>query len=191
MTAQAQRRQNTRNRILRAAEKLFKVRGFEKTSVDQIVMAADVAKGTFYQYFETKIDVALAIVSEAQQQYLEEIQTKLDSGQSPLSVGREFLQSSAGWFEKNRGIARGLLVHTLEAPRTETPSATRLWALIFAAAQRQGEIRADMPAEEMSALLVGNIALIALHWSSRGKRGQLADWLSFAWRIHLEGVLPR
>jgi AcrR family transcriptional regulator len=192
MTTQAQRRRDTRKRILVAAAKLFKVRGFEKTSVDQIVAAADVAKGTFYQYFQAKIDVALAIASEAQQQSLDEIRRKLASGQSALSVGGEFLKSTATWVEKNRGIARPLLLHALEQPRTETPSSTRsLWASIFLAAQKQGEIRADVPAEEMSALLVGNIVLIVLHWTAQGKRGQLAEWLSFAWRVHLEGALPR
>jgi AcrR family transcriptional regulator len=121
MTTQARRRQDTRRRILNAAGKLFRAQGFDKTSVDQIVARAEVAKGTFYQYFQAKIDVALALGSEAQQQSLEEIRSKLAAGQSPLAVGGEFVQSTADWVEKNRGIAGPLLLHALEKPRRRRP----------------------------------------------------------------------
>jgi len=192
MTTQARRRQDTRRRILSAAGKLFRAQGFDQTSVDRIVAAAEVAKGTFYQYFQAKIDVALALGSEAQQQSLEEIRSKLAAGKSPLAIGGEFVQSTADWVEKNRGIAGPLLLHALEKPLTQTPSSMRsMLALIFVAAQKKGEIRADLSAEAMSGLLAGNIALTVLHWTVDGKRGQLAAWLGLAWKLHLEGALPR
>ncbi|QKE37332.1 MAG: TetR/AcrR family transcriptional regulator [Ferrovum myxofaciens] len=57
MATQAERRAETRNKIIQAAKRLFDKHGFELTSVDQIVTGANVAKGTFYQYYETKVDV--------------------------------------------------------------------------------------------------------------------------------------
>jgi hypothetical protein len=109
-----------------------------------------------------------------------------------LAVGGEFLQSIADWVEKNRGIARPLLLHALEKPRTQMPSSMRaMLALIFAAAQKNGEIRTDLPAEHISELLVGNLALTVLHWTVDGKRGQLVAWLGAAWKLQLEGALPR
>jgi AcrR family transcriptional regulator len=192
MTTQVQRRQDTRRRILSAAGRLFRANGFDKTSVEQIVAGAEVAKGTFYQYFPAKIDVALALGSEAQQQSLEEIRSKLAAGQSPLAVGGGFLRSTAAWVEKNRGIARPLLLHGLEKPRTRRPGSMRsMLALIFAAAQKKGEIRTDLPAEHISELLAGNLALTVLHWTMHGKRGQLAAWLRLGWKLHMEGALPR
>jgi AcrR family transcriptional regulator len=192
MTSQAKRRIDTQRKILDAANLLFKRQGFDDTSVDQIVVMADVAKGTFYQYFQTKIDVALAITDKAQRKQLEDITKKLAAGQSPLSVGWEFMETTANWTEKNRRLARPLLLHALEQPRAVTPNSARtLWALIFAAAQRANEIRSDLPAEQISELLLGSIALIVLHWTSHGKRGQLAEWLGFVWKLHLEGALPR
>ncbi|MCG8511913.1 MAG: TetR/AcrR family transcriptional regulator [Rhodospirillales bacterium] len=44
-----------------AAQALFLEKDFATTSVDQIVRAADVAKGTFYVYFKTKEDVLEAL----------------------------------------------------------------------------------------------------------------------------------
>ena len=192
MASQFERRRDTRRRILSAASKLFKVHGFEGTSVDQIVAAANLAKGTFYQYFQTKIDVALALTSEEQQHLMEKMRTNLASGRSPLAVGSELLRSMATWFERNRGIARPLLLRALDQPRIESPDSTRaMLALIFTEAQKRGEIRADLPAEYISGLLVGSIVQIALHWTLHGKRGQLTEWFSLAWRLHLEGALPR
>jgi AcrR family transcriptional regulator len=192
MATQAERRRDTRRRLLSAANKLFRVRGFEGTSVDQIVAAANLAKGTFYQYFPTKIDVALDITSEEQQRLMQKMRTKLASGQSPLTVGRELLQSMGTWFERNGGIARPLLLHALDQPRSESPDSTRaMLALIFTAAQKKGEIRADLPSEYIAGLLVGSIVQIALHWTLHGKRGQLPEWFGLAWRLHLEGALPR
>lgn len=44
----------TRERIYRAAMKLFAERGLAATTVDEIVAVADVAKGTFFNYFHSK-----------------------------------------------------------------------------------------------------------------------------------------
>jgi len=64
-----------RTQILDVALRLFETRGFAETSVDEIVRAAGVAKGTFYYYYQTKQDVlgALAsrIVAELAKEYRE------------------------------------------------------------------------------------------------------------------------
>lgn len=48
------RRDRTRAALLRAGEALFAARGVEGVSVDEIVQAADVAKGSFYNHFGDK-----------------------------------------------------------------------------------------------------------------------------------------
>lgn len=40
--------------LLRTAYEMFITRGYENTSVDDIINAAGIAKGTYYYYFETK-----------------------------------------------------------------------------------------------------------------------------------------
>lgn len=47
----------TREHLMEAAMELFAEKGFERTSVREIVDRAKVAKGTFYVHFETKTDV--------------------------------------------------------------------------------------------------------------------------------------
>jgi AcrR family transcriptional regulator len=58
---QARRRQQTRTAILSAGEQLFAGRSVDSVSIDDIVMAADVAKGSFYNHFEDKADLASAV----------------------------------------------------------------------------------------------------------------------------------
>ncbi len=43
-----------RNQVLAAARRLFAERGYHATSVHDIIAAADIARGTFYLYFESK-----------------------------------------------------------------------------------------------------------------------------------------
>lgn len=52
-----------RRRILEVASELFITHGYRKASISDIARGAGIAKGTFYLYFETKIDVLLAAIA--------------------------------------------------------------------------------------------------------------------------------
>ncbi len=60
----AERKQARRGQLVEAAASVFMQRGVAATSVDEIVRAAGVAKGTFYLYFDTK-DAMVTAVAEA------------------------------------------------------------------------------------------------------------------------------
>lgn len=49
--------------IIQAASTLFKQNGYEAARIEAIAEAAEVSVGTFYNYFEHKADLLLAIVS--------------------------------------------------------------------------------------------------------------------------------
>src|SRR6202163_2412262 len=54
----------TRDRIYRAALQLFAERGYLETTVEDITNAADVGKGTFFNYFPTKEHVLASLGAE-------------------------------------------------------------------------------------------------------------------------------
>ena len=53
------KKQETYDRLFNSAMNLFHAQGYEHTSVEQITQQADVGKGTFYNYFESKEAVVL------------------------------------------------------------------------------------------------------------------------------------
>jgi AcrR family transcriptional regulator len=58
----ARRKERTHRRLLEAADALFRSQGFDATTVEEIADAADVAKGTFFNYFESKASLLGAIL---------------------------------------------------------------------------------------------------------------------------------
>jgi AcrR family transcriptional regulator len=59
------RAQATRQGLLDAAMTLFAERGYHATTVPDIVKAAGVGHGTFYQYFKSRREILLALAAEA------------------------------------------------------------------------------------------------------------------------------
>ena len=51
-----------KSEILTEAEKLFAAKGYEKTSVNDILLAVNIAKGTFYYHFKSKEEVLDALI---------------------------------------------------------------------------------------------------------------------------------
>lgn len=60
------RRQRTRSAIISAGHKLFANRSMEGVSIDDIIEAADVAKGSFYNHFADKESLADTIIELVQ-----------------------------------------------------------------------------------------------------------------------------
>jgi AcrR family transcriptional regulator len=54
MDRRERKKQETRQRLIESAWDLFQERGYDHTTVHDITEAADVAKGTFFNYFSTK-----------------------------------------------------------------------------------------------------------------------------------------
>jgi AcrR family transcriptional regulator len=71
------RSEETRNRILQSALKLFSETGYDATGVAGICGAAGVSKGAFYHHFETKQSVFLQLLEDWLQQLDADLQAAL------------------------------------------------------------------------------------------------------------------
>ncbi|MGB3341167.1 MAG: TetR/AcrR family transcriptional regulator [bacterium] len=56
--------QNTREKIINSALRIFAKEGFFKTTVDDIAHAAGLAKGTLYLYFKDKASLYISVIEE-------------------------------------------------------------------------------------------------------------------------------
>lgn len=59
-----QHRESTRQKILSSASALFRRRGYESASIDDIMAGAGLTRGGFYQHFQSKQDLFAAYVGQ-------------------------------------------------------------------------------------------------------------------------------
>jgi AcrR family transcriptional regulator len=72
-----------RNRIVEVAIEEFSSYSYTKSSINRIVKQSDIAKGSFYQYFEDKLDLyqhVLACIAEEKMAYMQAYTKELTSG---------------------------------------------------------------------------------------------------------------
>lgn len=84
---------STRARIVNAAWKLFYINGYDGTTIDDIVEAANVSKGSFYHYFEGK-EALISSISYLFDETYEALQDKLDASLSPIDQLVEMTRES-------------------------------------------------------------------------------------------------
>lgn len=149
---------DVRNRLLRAAFELFATRGFQATTVEDITQAADVAKGTFFNYFPTK-ELLLTQMSEHR---LDILRAASAEARLHRRSSRELLYSLLlALVEEprcSRGMARCMLLGPLSAePMVSVAGTTiargrRILSEIIALAQQRGEIRRDWSSADLAVL---------------------------------------
>lgn len=67
---------NTKEHIIEAASRLMHLRGFNHTSVDDILKESGVGKGNFYYYFKSKEDLGYAIIENNLERFSEHVMRK-------------------------------------------------------------------------------------------------------------------
>src|SRR6202142_1308690 len=101
-------RVETRERLFQAALKLFAERGYLETTVEDITEAADVGKGTFFNYFPTKEHV-LATFGEERISAIERAVEIARTGKEPiLPILKELATSLAGQSGENPALLRAI-----------------------------------------------------------------------------------
>jgi len=199
------RRLETRERIYRAALQIFAERGYLETTVEDITEAADVGKGTFFNYFPTKEHV-LATYGEQRVAAIEVALKKARSAnQSVLAVLKELATDLAGQSSQSPDLLRSIFAaHLSCAPvRAELQNrlqrARQLLAEIFVLGQKRGEIRRDRSAAELARLthliLMGVTIAWALNPDSLLRKSAEQVWELFFPSLSVDitrkGKLPR
>ena len=80
------RRARVRRRILEAAEELTESRGVDVVTIEDITEAADVARRTFYHYFESKNDVVVPIARARTRELNRRIDHAVEGVEDPAEV---------------------------------------------------------------------------------------------------------
>lgn len=78
-------------RILSAGMKLFSQRGLTYVTIDEIAEAADVGKGTIYNYFATKEDIVVAFMADLEARLSEQINSFSPGKQSVHRILADYI----------------------------------------------------------------------------------------------------
>ncbi|MFA1547625.1 TetR family transcriptional regulator [Actinomadura chokoriensis] len=85
------KKQRTRLALIDAALDLFLAKGYEATTIDEIVAAVEVSQRTFFRYFATKEDVVTSFLTEHDQVLGEALATR-PPGERPFTALFESLR---------------------------------------------------------------------------------------------------
>lgn len=163
-------REDLKNQILEAAWELFREKGYENTTVNDIIKRAGTSKGGFYYYFKAKEELLNMLYSIFDKEY-EKFYTKMDKSMNSFLQLKLISQCVCYFIETNVSVE--LLSAMYQWQLTEKVQDgfwgddryyLKILKEIISQGQERGEIRKDMSVSE----LAHHVLLL--------ERGILVDW---------------
>jgi len=185
-----------RERLLKAAIKIFARDGFFKAKVEEIAKMAGVATGTTYLYFKNKDDLLISIFEEEMTPIIEKMKGELAKLASPKDKIVTFIKNHCKVVEKSPDLALLLEVELRQSNKflheykgTTFKAYLDLLGNAFAEGQEAGIFREDIHPSIFKQLVFGAVDQISTNWTlSKTKKFRLsdvADQISF---VVLSGV---
>jgi len=181
----------TRLRLFRCALQLIAEHGFSSVTVEDITEAADVGKGTFFNYFETK-DHVLGVMAEIQLGKVREAAALAGKGKQTIhSVLRDLVLRLAEEPGRSPSLARALISSFLasEAVRgiieRNMREGRKMIAEMVAAGQERGEIDPGLKKKVVAIQLLQTCMGTVLLWSLHGEpplKAWIEDSFQHFWR---------
>jgi AcrR family transcriptional regulator len=169
-TAKAKR---TKERLLRAAERVFGTSGFDRASIAEITAGAGVSQGTFYCYFVDKKAVFLALLDELGRELRTALRAATHGLTGRLDIERAGFRGFFQFVAEHRDLYR--IVRQAEFV---DESAYRTYYLRLAAGYTRG-LRHAMDAGQIRRADPEQLA-----WSLMG----MADFLGMRWVLWEDGA---
>lgn len=186
--------QETLDKIIVVAERLFSERGYYKTSVKDITQEAGVGTGTFYIYFEDKHSLYQTILSEYGRYIRKSIASSVKQATTRQEAERIGIETFVNLVRKDPSmynvIWEALYVDKqlfIDYYKRFSENYTRQITL----AQEAGEIIADYDPEVLSYMLMGITNFIGLRYAIFEDDEDLASVLDTIMSVFEKGFLTR
>ena len=178
---------NLKENLVEGASRVLFEEGYHAASVNQIVAAAGVPKGSFYNHFESKEDLALEVVRRYAEGY--RIDTLVVAEGSPIARLRSFFEATAERTVE-RGVEKGCLLGNFstelaghsDAIGEFVADALEQWggavATVLEQAQEQEELRRDLDPSTLGPYLVDAYEGAVAHAKVSGDRAPLDRFLT-------------
>lgn len=163
----ADKGEKTREKILDKATGVFLRKGFGASSINDLLQAAQVTRGSLYFHFAGKEAVALAVLRREAETFLDFIDAAL-TGSNPAACLDNFFRKALGKHQATGFVGGCLFGNTALEASDSCPSYARLVDEVFlawvekiedkiTAAQVAGLVRRDVPARQLAATTVAVI----------------------------------
>lgn len=110
MSLREKKKIDTKNRIFEVSGKLFKEKGFENTTIDEITKEAGIAKGTFFNYFPTKDSLILYFAEQKAELIYDLTEDEVMIHLPTKERIKKFLVALAESYEKDKDLTKLLFI---------------------------------------------------------------------------------
>jgi|SRR5215217_107818 len=185
----AQRRQQTRARLLDAAGQVFARRGFSAATLDEVAEAAGYTKGAVYSNFASKDDLVLALLDQHLAGQLQQVEAL-----AAIESSEELRAALGGRTEQEFAATRdfGVLLvefslYAMRNPAAQTELAKRYRQLrgrlaeLITTRYARHQIPPPMPPEHLAALALATDAGLFLQ--------NAAEPGALPWELHADAVI--
>jgi len=188
-----------RERILKAAIKVFARNGFFHAKVEEIAKEAGVATGTTYLYFENKDDILISIFEEEMQPIIEAMKVELNSKQTAREKILCFVNLHFDMIQNKPDMAQLLEVELRQSSKfihgyegTKFKEYLNVVSAALEEGQAKGEFRKDIHPSIFKQILFGAVDQIATNWTlSKSKKYSLKQSAEQVAAIILDGIVRR
>jgi AcrR family transcriptional regulator len=185
------KKERTREDLVVVACRLFTERGYEETSVDDIVDVVCVSKRTFFRYFQSKDDVLVAWVDRFIDQVCELLEARPPDEKPFESLERALVGAVESFetdlpqlFSMERMIARTPAILEKKLVRLHY-GAERMSKIL--AKRLRGDIRREPVHEILAQCGLAILEAAVARWRAQGGRGRLAETLANCFhRTHID-----
>jgi AcrR family transcriptional regulator len=111
-----------RSELIRVAAEVFSRSGYHETKMQDIATAADVGKGTMYEYFRTKEELFLGVYDLWMSAFEDHVRRAVEEATDPMAKADAVRDSAVAFYESRADQAPLLLEFWAHALRTDNPA---------------------------------------------------------------------
>ncbi|MBB4912599.1 AcrR family transcriptional regulator [Actinophytocola algeriensis] len=178
---------------MRSAAELFDRNGFSGATLEDVSRSAGVTKGAFYFHFSSKDELAGAIQAEACG-LLRAAVYRVVGSPVPALQGVVNVTHELAWWLTSEPLVRASFRTARECGHRGKPFLDFYGEWLAAietlllAAERAGDLRADIDVEEVTTLVLAVSSGLEMVWWTGIRDGDLGDAVTGTWRTLLPGI---
>jgi AcrR family transcriptional regulator len=190
MGLRAEKKNKLRGQILLNAIRLFKERGFDEVTIDDIIGELEISQATFFNYFPSKDALLEQAAEETLGRYREMLENEVRRDAPTAEKITRLLEAMGQGLQGDKRFYRTLFTRSVlhfgnvKAERILSD----LSAALMRQGQRRGEIRPEYDPHELADIFIGTYYAIIMRWLHGDGTQPLVERLHRGAAIFLSGV---